>query len=224
MPAALSTTKRKFHKILDSISNASSVSLVNGHDNKNASTTTLPASVGPPAKKPRVTRPVSAFVNPTVRVIATHEGATRPFSMIQPSRSASVNEDRKPPNFMPWDRAQFLERLKTYRHVDKWRGKSEKINEVEWSKRGWSCVGKERVGCVGGCGKEMVITLEGDREDREIVDEKPSQQEEDDDEDDWREQAQAQLVEKYAEMIIIAHNEGCLWRRRGCDGTPAFHA
>jgi len=132
-------------------------------------------------------------------------------------------DERKPPNFAPWDRSHFLTRLKTYRHVDKWRGKPEKINEVQWSKRGWSCVGKERVGCVGGCGKEVVILLETGREDKGDSEARiPDQLEDDEDEDDWRERAQAQLVEKYAELIISAHEGGCLWRRRGCDGMRVF--
>ncbi|KAL9115276.1 MAG: hypothetical protein Q9187_007349, partial [Circinaria calcarea] len=37
--------------------------------------------------------------------------------------------------------------------------------------------------------------------------------------DDWRAAAQEQLVEKYAEMITTEHEEGCLWRVRGCDAT-----
>ena len=97
--------------------------------------------------------------------------------------------------------------------------KPEKINEVQWAKRGWSCVGKERVGCVGGCRKELVITLESSREDKEYVDTRTAEQEEEEeDEDEWRAKAQAQLVEKYAEMVTTAHDGGCLWRRRGCDG------
>lgn len=27
-----------------------------------------------------------------------------------------------------------------------------------------------------------------------------------------------QLVDKYAEMIITAHDGSCLWRNKGCDG------
>lgn len=27
-----------------------------------------------------------------------------------------------------------------------------------------------------------------------------------------------QLVDKYAELILTAHAEDCLWRVRGCDG------
>lgn len=29
---------------------------------------------------------------------------------------------------------------------------------------------------------------------------------------------EAALVDKYVELIISSHNEGCLWRNRGCDG------
>lgn len=130
-----------------------------------------------------------------------------------------MNEAREPPNFAPWDREQFLKRLQTYRHVDKWRSKEEKINEVQWAKRGWSCVGKEKVRCVGGCERQVVIVLESSRDGKENADlGTTDQQDEDGDEDDWREKARAQLVEKYNEMITNAHERGCLWHRRGCDG------
>lgn len=217
MPPALITTKRKFHKILDSISNASSTSLTTSHVNHNASTTTLPASIDPPAKKARVARPTSAYLPPSTRVTMTSKPSNRPVTASkQPIMSAPPNEERKTPNFAPWDRAQFLERLKTYRHVDKWTGKPEKINEVQWAKRGWSCIGRETVGCIGGCAKELLIKLEDDYEDKEnkeggSIEEQP-------DDNDWREKAQEELVEKYAEMIITWHDGGCLWRRRGCDG------
>ena len=223
---ALSTTKRKFHKILDSISNASSTSLASksNHDKYNASTTTLPATMDPPAKKPRIARPMSAYVPPSTRILTAQSPNLRAPAATakQPAPIATMNEQRKAPNFAPWDRGQFLERLKTYRYVDKWMGKPESINEVQWAKRGWSCVGKERVGCVGGCGKEVVITLESvreetqDTEETQVTEKRPSDEEED--EDEWRERAQEQLVEKYAEMIVTSHDGGCLWRRKGCDG------
>ncbi|KAK3175356.1 hypothetical protein OEA41_002603 [Lepraria neglecta] len=216
MPTALSTTKRKFHKILDSISNASSTSLATNHSKHNASTTTLPASMDPPAKKPRIARPTSAVVPSTTRIAAVSRPSTGIAAVKQAAPLAPLNEERKAPNFAPWDRGQFLERLKTYRHVDKWMGKPELISEVQWAKRGWSCVGKERVGCVRGCSKEVVITLEKNRENKENEDERPSDEELD--EEEWREKAQEELVEKYAEMIITSHEGGCLWRRRGCDG------
>ncbi len=218
MAPALITTKRKFHKILDSISNASSTSLSTSHVKHNASTTTLPASMEPPTKKARLARPTSAYVPPSTPIVMTTKSNNRPVTASKqlPISFASPNEERKAPNFAPWDRAQFLERLKTYRHVDKWMGKPEKINEVQWARRGWSCIGRETVGCVGGCAKELVIKLENGREDKENEEERSSEEQADD--NDWREKAQEQLVEKYAEMIITWHDGGCLWRRRGCDG------
>ena len=217
MPPALTTTKRKFHKILDSISNASSTSLSTSPVKHNASTATLPASLEPPTKKARVARPTSAYVAPSTRITMTSKSSNRPvITSKQPSSSlAAPNEERKAPNFAPWDRAQFLERLKTYRHVDKWMGKPEKINEVQWARRGWSCIGRETVGCIGGCAKELVIKLEDDRADKENEEGWSSEEQAD---NDWREIAQEQLVEKYAEMIVTWHDGGCLWKRRGCDG------
>lgn len=213
MPYALSTTKRKFHKILDSISNASSTSLAIKDDRTNASTATLPPNLESPAKKPRLTRPTSALVQPTTINAPNQVSGLR--SSKRQSSSPGMNEERRLPNFAPWDRTQFLERLKSFRHVDKWMGKPEKINEVHWAKRGWICVGKERVGCVGGCGKEVVIKLEDDGEERKREEHEASGSED----QGWREDAQEELIEKYAAMITTEHDGGCLWRRRGCDGN-----
>ena len=104
-------------------------------------------------------------------------------------------------------------------------GKPDKINEVQWAKRGWTCVGRDRVGCVGGCGSEVVIKLEKDQE-HQMSDEFDEENQHQDGEasaegedEDWRQSAQEQLVDKYAEMIITEHGGGCPWRRKGCDGT-----
>ena len=217
MPTALATTKRKFHKLLDSISNASSTSLAANHERNNLSTTTLPANLTPPAKKPRFERPISAYVPPSQRLASNPRPATYLPTVVRPASSGSKKEEPKTPNFTPWDRGRFLERLKTYRHVDKWLGKPDKISEVEWAKRGWSCVGKETVRCVGGCDLEVVIKLEEDTPPQQAEGEENIIRAEEE-ENEWREEAQKQLVEKYAEMISSAHDVGCLWRRRGCDG------
>lgn len=127
-----------------------------------------------------------------------------------------TDDDHRPPNFAPWDRIQFLQRLETFRHVDKWMGKPEKVNEVQWARRGWSCIGKERVGCVGGCGKEAVIQLgEDGTANQERSDETSADAE---DQGNWREDAQDELCMKYAEIIITGHEINCLWRIRGYDG------
>lgn len=218
MTVALSTTKRKFHKILDSISNASNTSLVPPGDTRNVSTTALPSTLESPAKKARTARPVSAFVTVTPRKPGPQ---TRASSMSRRNSTASsmptAVHDPETPNFAPWDRAQFLKRLESFRHVDKWMGKPEMINEVQWAKRGWSCVGRDTVRCVGGCSHEVVIKLESDSG-KTVVEVDGENPDEEVDEDDWREKAQEQLIEKYVEKIIMGHAAGCLWRRRGCDG------
>lgn len=232
MPTALSTTKRKFHRLLDTISsNASSTSLPPTTKNtSNASLTTLPVTPAPPAKRTRLDRPISAYV-PSSKSLRPQ---TRPLpqdSRLTPATPVPSSTPKKPPpNFAPWDRGQFLQRLKTYRHVDKWLGKPDSINEVEWAKRGWSCVRKETVRCGGGCEQELVISLEGERlpqdpdrrnEGEAAAAASAAEDSKDPDESDeeWREEAQKELVKKYAEMISSAHEGSCLWRRRGCDGT-----
>ncbi|KAL8846704.1 MAG: hypothetical protein Q9221_008232 [Calogaya cf. arnoldii] len=130
-----------------------------------------------------------------------------------------MTEEKKPPNFAPWDRNLFLSRLETFRHVDKWMSKPDEINEVQWAKRGWTCVGKETVGCVGGCGNEVVISLEPSREEEKPFEGLETSDEAVDDYYDWRNEAQKELVKRYTEMIVTEHDEGCLWRRKGCDGT-----
>lgn len=86
-------------------------------------------------------------------------------------------------------------------------------------------MGKETVGCVGGCGQELVILLEDEEPRRKASNpeaysegQNTAQEVEVEDEEDWRQDAQEGLVSRYAEMIATAHEEGCLWRRRGCDG------
>lgn len=186
MPFALITTKRKFNKILDSISNSSNPNL-NLRDNQL-----------PEAKKPRLSHTAVLQSSPT------------------PSGTTMTDDAHRPPNFAPWDRTQFLQRLETFRHVDKWMGKPEKINEVQWARRGWSCIGKERVGCVGGCGNEAVIQLEEDgTAGQERSDEMSADAE---DQGNWREDALDELCMKYAEIIITGHEINCLWRIRGYDG------
>ena len=217
MPVALSTTKRKFHKILDSISNASSTSLASHEElrNNNASTTSLGVNAERPVKKPRPAS--SALVqSPALRAQLSHSSIFRDRKKAPNNPGSMGGEERNLPNFAPWDRGQFLNRLKTFRHVEKWMGKPDLINEVQWAKRGWSCVGKERVKCVGGCGKELFINLENEEKLDEVAQDEASVQ---DDDQDWRDDAQKELVEKYVELIASGHDGGCLWKRRGCDGT-----
>ena len=206
MSYALSTTKRKFHRILGSISNSSDISLpLNSPQSNTSSSTTLTASHASPVKKPRLIRPQNDNLS------LASQTAVGKIRAVNPTPPLSKQEGEKP-HFTPWDRADFLQRLESFRHVYLWMFKPKAINEVQWAKRGWICVGKERVRCVS-CAREVVIRLK---------DEELENEDEDKDDlpnEDWKAAARAQLTEKYAEMIISEHDEGCLWRARGCDST-----
>lgn len=66
------------------------------------------------------------------------------------------------PNYLPGEKDQFKARLRTFQNASYWKPKDTRINEVAWAKRGWSCVGPERVQCRGGCEKQVVVRLENE--------------------------------------------------------------
>ncbi|KAL6863660.1 C3HC zinc finger-like domain-containing protein [Trichoderma novae-zelandiae] len=109
-----------------------------------------------------------------------------------------------PARYSPGDREELLRRLATFQEITDWTPKPDRINEVEWAKRGWVCQGKERVRCLL-CHKELVVKLR--KEAAEGGDELTSAE------------VEAALVDKYAELIVSAHQSDCLWKRRGCDDS-----
>jgi hypothetical protein len=109
------------------------------------------------------------------------------------------------PRYCPGDRTQLIRRLATFQELTEWTPKPERICEIEWAKRGWKSGGKERVRCLL-CEKELVIRLQKTDTDGKVIPVLVPAEVED------------ALVEKYAELIVTAHQEECLWRKRGCDG------
>ncbi|RPA72269.1 zf-C3HC-domain-containing protein [Ascobolus immersus RN42] len=120
---------------------------------------------------------------------------------------------RQHPTYQPWDRHEFLDRLSSYRSVDRWGAKPVEVNEVEWAKRGWECIGKERVRCVS-CRAEVVVQVEVE-----------GGAHGDDDGDVTLEDVEgslsisAEIVRRYQELIVTSHDESCQWRKRGCEDT-----
>ena len=210
MSYALDTSKRKFHRILDSISNNSSTSLTTKRS-QNGSSVTLFAEESaeqPVSKRPRYARPQSETTLSSKQSIANmahpHDGT---------SNITNITRSGKLPAFMPWDRNQFLDRLKTFSgSVLNWAPKSDNMNEVEWAKRGWSCVAKETVGCSA-CAKRIVINLKS--EDAPVTEEESTLSVID--QHVWQQNARKELATRYASMIVSGHYENCLWRTRGCD-------
>lgn len=233
-PAALATTKRKFHKLLDNITASTSTpSLASTLHESNASTTSLDAST-PPQKRSRLsdasmdkTRAVSG----NERIRALQEKLFTPRKGLERSHTngaglravnakdtpIKLSTPRKEPNFQPFSQEQFLGRLKTFADVKKWTGKPDAISEVQWAKRGWVCDVWNTVACKGGCEQRVVVELYPRRRE-------PGGKELEMSEDTTEELAEG-LVEKYQALIVDGHYEDCLWRKRGCSGMWAcFYA
>ncbi|KAK1831121.1 NIPA-like protein [Podospora conica] len=108
--------------------------------------------------------------------------------------------------YCPGDRDQLLRRLATFQELTDWTPKPERVSEVEWAKRGWTCTGKERVRCAL-CGRELAVGVNRKEVDgREISVLIASEVAEG-------------VVAKYAELIVDGHGEDCLWRKKGCDDS-----
>ena len=206
MSYALDTTKRKFHRILDAITNSSSSSLPLASPH-NASSSSLGVHHAP--KRARFERPQSAY-SPSTTQTALNAERAKPLN----AKITSETDEQPRMSYAPWDRGQFLDRLKTFSlSVVDWSPKLDVMNEVEWAKRGWKCVGKETVSCTG-CAKRMIINLEVQAQPVADGEDETS----DTERDASRENAYNELAEKYSRLLVNNHYEGCLWKRRGCDG------
>ncbi|KEY80932.1 hypothetical protein BA78_1519 [Aspergillus fumigatus] len=149
MSYAVETKKRKFHRMLESL--------------------TKPSTVEPAAKK------IPAFPSParerlpadlSIKKVRLSDKDESNFAAVgrsilkaRASSKGSTISSATRPSFVPWDRERFLERLETFRRVDRWSPKPAVISEVEWAKRGWICTDVSRVSCVGGCGGSVVVKL-----------------------------------------------------------------
>ncbi len=154
MSYAVASKKRKFNRVLDSISNPN----LRKPSNANDSAAVMESVTSPTIKKIRL----SQSFEPDNTTIKPSKSSISRRSL---SSAASLR-----PNFVPWDRDRFLERLETFRKVDRWSPKPSAINEVEWAKRGWSCTDVMRVACVGGCGHSVVVKFPGDIDEVEDYD------------------------------------------------------
>ncbi|KAK9770071.1 putative C3HC zinc finger-like-domain-containing protein [Seiridium cardinale] len=110
------------------------------------------------------------------------------------------------PKYCPGDREQLIRRLGTFQELTQWTPKPDKVNEIEWAKRGWVCRGKETVQCTL-CHKELVVNMK-----KKEVDGKETSALVGSD-------LEGALVKKFAELVVEAHQEDCLWRKRGCDDS-----
>lgn len=151
MSYAIESKKRKFHRILESISKPAAPDNVSKQPTGPATAPVhdrIPANLS--IKKVRLSNTDSSdFTSVRDSILKT----TRPSTRISSASST------KRPTFVPWDRDVFLERLETFRRVDRWSSKPTPINEVQWAKWGWICTDAMRVSCVSGCGGSVVVKL-----------------------------------------------------------------
>lgn len=151
MSYAVETKKRKFHRVLESISKPLSANAATKATNSVAAKERDRPAPELSIKKVRLSSgnefdPLS-FCDPSLKIIRSS------------GRTVSPSSTTSRPSFVPWDRERFLERLETFRRVDRWSPKPPAINEVQWAKRGWICTDLMRVTCVGGCGGSVVVKL-----------------------------------------------------------------
>ncbi|KAF7561577.1 hypothetical protein G7046_g2569 [Stylonectria norvegica] len=215
----MNATKRKFNALLQGLGSSRPRTLddipttpdanLSPSSKSNASPISTSNTMGSDAdilqKRRRLGLPDS-----TAPVLRNATGIATTFSNIvlrKPEAQPSAKDRRDAPaRYSPSDRGELLRRLATFQEITDWTPKPDRVNEVEWAKRGWVCQGKETVRCML-CHKELVVKLN-----RKLVDGKevpvlvPSEIEE-------------ALVDKYADFIVDSHQEDCLWRKRGCDDS-----
>lgn len=198
MSYAIESKKRKFERILESLTDgAASQSRTSLNSRNNRSTISLVNEAPSDASKRR---------------------RITPTSILSASKTASPTSLTG--HYLPSSRQAFLERLETFRQVTQWHVPStEPINASAWVKRGWICVDTDTVFC-GSCKERLWVDLEAKIRDAPDTGEDPNVKSEDDAEQyDIANAVYDGLVKRYQEMIITAHSESCPWRKRGCDAS-----
>ena len=210
MSYALETKKRKFHRVLESLTKPST----SDQPSKPA-----PATTRETVKKARLTKtddPDLSAARSSILKVA------RPGT-----RTSSVSSTTRP-SFVPWDRERFLERLETFRRVDRWSPKPSAISEVVWAKRGWVCADVARVSCVGGCGGSVVVKLPEELDELDGYDAEKVQERKEvrmligllqyEKHESTNQYIGGRLVEEYTKLLVDGHGENCPWKNKACDG------
>ena len=158
----MNVTKRKFNALLNGIGNKSSTSLSSQKDVNNDSNVDLITSPSSDTQsKKRRTSDLTSRDEPTpsaVKTLATKLSATTEMPHKKSASIATGTANSETPKYAPWDRGEFLRRLKSFSNIADWTPKPARVNEVEWAKRGWVCQKTERVRCCL-CNVEILVKL-----------------------------------------------------------------
>ncbi|KAM0380799.1 hypothetical protein ACHAPY_004994 [Fusarium culmorum] len=205
-------TKRKFNTLLQGLgsSNTKNIDDTPTHD---SSSTTSPNSTARASgadlellqKRRRL-----GFPDSTAPKLGKRANLSSTISSIISRRpqgqDSSKSSNAPPARYAPTDRGDMLKRLGTFQEITDWTPKPERVNEVEWARRGWVCHSKETVRCLL-CHRELVVKLNRKDVDGEEVSVLVASE------------IEEALVDKYADLIVTSHQDECLWRKRGCDNS-----
>ncbi|KAJ5225600.1 hypothetical protein N7468_006825 [Penicillium chermesinum] len=206
MSYAIESKKRKFHRVLESISKPLNPTLDN---------------TSKPSKRTAIATTIhdtQAPLNPSIKKVRINGQEDSDATLVRNSalkqsgslhRTTSTSSSKRP-TFVPWSREAFLERLETFRRVDRWTPKPSPINEVQWAKHGWICTDVMRVSCVSGCGGSVVVKLPDEIDELDGYDAEKVQE---------RKEVRAKLVEEYMKRLYTEHQDNCPWRNKACDAT-----
>jgi hypothetical protein len=157
----MNATKRKFNALLNGLGNKPTSSLAPKSlelNNGTSNDTSTQVDADTQSKKRRVNQSVSGVSSiPSASLPAKAESAS---TMHRKAASVAVGGPAvtEAPKYAPWDRAAFLQRLKSFSTLTDWAPKPDRVNEVEWAKRGWVCQKRERVRCCL-CNVEILVKV-----------------------------------------------------------------
>jgi hypothetical protein len=172
----MNATKRKFNSLLQGLTPNRPA---NSTDKQTASPST---PVRPSTVRAADASPTASLLEKRRRLEASElqlsaspNRQTQPtvISLSTPRKSATTAvktpvRNEAAAKYSPNDRTELLRRLATFQDITDWTPKPDRVNEIEWAKRGWVCQGKERVGCVL-CRKELVVKLNRKEQDGKEV-------------------------------------------------------
>ncbi|KAF4637665.1 hypothetical protein G7Y89_g424 [Cudoniella acicularis] len=208
----MNATKRKFNALLNGIGNKSTTSLSIEEVNNDTTTTNNATQ----SKKRRISgsNPTpSEETSSTSTPIITRRLPSTAMGHKKSASTVTSTPTTEAPKYAPWDRTEFLKRLKSFSSLTDWTPKPARVNEVEWAKRGWVCQKFERVRCSL-CNVEILVKLNKKEVDGKEEPVYIAQNIED------------TLVDKYVGLIVTSHEKNCLWRKRGYSifKLPLTHA
>jgi hypothetical protein len=207
MAYAVESRKRKFHRLLESISNNGVA--VGARSARTPELAAADMSLSPEKRRRLGAPQTSTSLPPSAKVVAarlvasTSKAADDTTTSTMPTMlGLKINGAR----YAPSDRSALILRIKTYQSpIGRWARKPAVMNELEFAKNGWVCIGKEEVACVY-CHSRMEVPYEA--EVQAIDEATPDAGEE---EKDGRRELLERLKSRCVRMMHEEHDDGCPW-------------